>query len=70
MMDLRTKVLRYLEEKPLDFLTLTTKLDIRMDKMANELNNLVKAGYITKENDNFYLTDRGREYLKVEEPET
>ncbi|HIE18191.1 TPA: hypothetical protein EYP75_00540 [Candidatus Bathyarchaeota archaeon] len=66
-MALRTKVLKYLEKKPSDFLTLTKELDIHGDEVANELNNLLKAGYITKRNSNFYLTDRGREYLKVEE---
>jgi len=67
---LRTKVLEYLERKPADFFTLQRDLDFRSDKLANELNNLLNAGYVTKMNDLFYLTDRGREYLKVERSET
>jgi len=67
---LRTKVLEYLERKPSDFFTLQRDLDFRSDKLANELNNLLNAGYVTKMNDLFYLTDRGREYLKVERSET
>jgi len=67
---LRTKVLEYLERKPSDFSTLQRDLDFRSDKLANELNNLLNAGYVTKMNDLFYLTDRGREYLKVERSET
>lgn len=69
-MALRTKVLEYLERKPSDFFTLQRNLDFRSDNLANELNNLLNAGYVTKMNDLFYLTDRGREYLKVERSET
>ena len=67
---MRTKVLEYLERKPSDFFALQRDLDFRSDKLANELNNLLNAGYVTKMNDLFYLTDRGREYLKVERSET
>jgi len=69
-MALRTKILEYLEEKPSDFLTLNRNLDIGIDEMAKELNNLLNAGYVTKTNNIFYLTDRGREYLKVEKSGT
>ena len=69
-MALRTKVLEYLERKHSDFFTLQRDLDFRSDKLANELNNSLNAGYVTKMNDLFYLTDRGREYLKVERSET
>ena len=69
-MALRTKVLEYLERKPSDFFTLQKNLDFRSDKLANELNNLLNAGYVTKTNGLFCLTDRGREYLKVERAET
>ena len=65
-MALRTKVLEYLERNPSDFFTLEKNLDFRSDSLANELNNLLNAGYVTKINGLFYLTDRGREYLKVE----
>jgi len=66
-MALRTRVLEYLEKKPLDFFALSKKLEnIGVSELANELNNLLKAGYITKKNDLFHLTDRAREYLKVE----
>ena len=65
-MALRTKVLECLEQKSLDFFTLSRNLDISMRELSNELNNLLKAGYITKKNDLFHLTDRAREYLKVE----
>ena len=65
-MALRTKLLEYLERKPSDFFTLQKILDIRSDRLANELDNLLKAGYVTKSNAVFHLTDRGREYLKVE----
>ena len=67
MMALRTKVLKYLEKKPTDFITLSEDLDVYGDAIASELNNLLKAGYITKKNGILYLTNRGREYLKVEE---
>jgi len=69
-MALRTRVLEYLEKKPSDFLTLSRNLDVEMNKLANELNNLLNAGYVTKANNVFYLTERGREYLEVEEPST
>ena len=69
-MALRTRVLKYLGKKPSNFLTLSRNLDVEMNELANELNNLLNAGYITKTNDIFYLTERGREYLKVEKPST
>jgi len=69
-MALRTKVLEHLEQNPLDFFTLTQKLGIGTGELAEELDNLLKAGYITKTNDHFCLTDRGKEYLKVEKSGT
>jgi len=69
-MALRTKILEYLKRKPSDFLTLNKDLDIATSELADEINNLVKAGYITRKNDLFYITDRAKEYLKVEESET
>jgi len=69
-MSLRTKVIEYLEKKPSDFITLSRNLKIDMEELANELNNLLNAGYVTKTNDIFYLTERGREYLKVEKSGT
>jgi len=65
-MTLRTKVLESLEGEPSDFFTLLKKLDGRPDSLANELYNLLYAGYVTKTNNVFQLADRGREYLKVE----
>jgi len=65
-MALRTKLLECLEQKPSDFFGLQKILDVRLDRLATELDNLLKAGYITKSNTVFHLTDRGREYLKVE----
>jgi len=65
-MALRTKLLECLEQKPSDFLALQKILDIRSDRLATELDNLLKAGYVTKSNTVFHLTDRGSEYLKVE----
>jgi hypothetical protein len=41
-------------------------LDSRTDSLAAELYSLLKAGYVTRSVDLYYLTDRGREYLKVE----
>jgi len=70
VMALRTKLLKCLERKSSDFFTLSGNLAVDMRELANELNNLLKAGYITKKNGLFYLTDRGREYLKVEKSET
>jgi len=69
-MALRTRVLKYLGKKPSDFLTLSRNLDVEMSELASELNNLLNAGYVTKANNVFYLTERGREYLEVEEPST
>jgi len=69
-MALRTKVLEYLQRNPSDFITLSRNLDIAMNELAEELNNLLEAGYVTKTNDVFHLTDRAREYLKVEESGT
>lgn len=66
-MSLRTKVLKYLEKNPSDFFALAREFRVTGDEIARELNNLLNAGYVTKENGDFYLTDRGREYLKVEE---
>ena len=63
---LRAKVLEYLEQNHLDFFALKKNFDVRLDNLASELNYLLEAGYVTKTNDLFILTDRGREYLKVE----
>jgi len=63
-------MLEYLERKPSDFFALQKNFDFRSDKLANELNNLLNGGYVTKMNGIFSLTDRGREYLKVERGET
>jgi predicted transcriptional regulator len=65
-MALRAKVLRYIERKPSDFPTLLNDLDFRLDILARELSNLLQAGYITMRKDIYYLTDRGRQYLKIE----
>jgi len=65
-MALRTKLLECLERKLSDFFTLQKILDMRSDRLANDLDNLLKADYVTKSNTVFHLTDRGREYLKVE----
>ena len=65
-MALRTKLLECLEREPSDFFALQKNLDIRSDRLASELDNLLKAGYVTKSNALFCLADRGREYLKVE----
>jgi predicted transcriptional regulator len=65
-MALRTKVLEYLEQSSSDLFTLQKDLDLGLDRLANELRNLLNAGYITKANDLFYLSDRGREYLRAE----
>jgi len=69
-MELRAKVLKYLERNPSDFITLSRNLDIETNELADEINNLLKAGYLTKANEVFHLTDRAREYLKIEESET
>jgi len=66
----RTRVLESLEKEPSDFYTLLKKLDGKPDTLANELYNLLNAGYVTKTNNVFHLADRGREYLKVERGET
>ena len=68
-MALRTRVLEHLEREPSDFPTLLRDLDSRTDSLAAELYNLLKAGYVTRSVDLYYLTDRGREYLKVERRE-
>jgi len=70
VMALRAKVLKHLERKASDFYTLVRDLDADVTILARELNNLLNAGYVTKIDDLFYLTDRGREYLKVEESDT
>ena len=69
-MALRTKVLKYLQGNPSDFITLSRNLDTAINELAEELNNLLNAGYVTKKNDVFHLTDRAREYLKSEESGT
>ena len=69
-MALRTNVLEHLERKSSDFLILVRDLDADMNRLANELIKLLKAGYVTKTNGLFCITDRGREYLKVEKSET
>ncbi len=63
-------MLEYLERNPSDFITLRRRLDIETSKLANELNNLLNAGYVMKTNNIFYLTDRGKEYLKIEKSGT
>ena len=68
-MALRTRMLEYLEREPSDFPTLLRDLDSRPDIMATELYNLLQAGYIIRSADLHYLTDRGREYLRVERRE-
>lgn len=68
-MALRTRVLEYLELKPSDFATLLKNLDSRPDILATELYNLLEAGYVTRKKDLYYLTDRGKKYLKVEKGE-
>ena len=68
-MSLRTKVLEYLEQKPSDLLTISKDLNIEINELADELNNLLNAGYVTKTNDLFRLTDRSKDYLKVERSE-
>jgi len=65
-MALRTKVLESLEKEPSDFFTLLKKLDGKPDTLANELYNLLNAGYVVKRDNVFHLADRGKEYLKVE----
>jgi len=69
-MALRTRVLEYLERKHSDFLTLSKELNIDISSLAKELDVLLKAGYVTKTDNLFRLTDRGREYLKVEKSGT
>ena len=68
-MALRTEVLECLEREPSDFHTLLKDLDSRPDILARELYNLLQASYITRSADLYYLTDRGREYLKIERGE-
>lgn len=68
-MALRTRVLEYLEREPANFSTLLKDLGSRPDILAAELYNLLQAGYIIRSTDLYYLTDRGREYLKVERRE-
>ncbi len=68
-MALRTRVLEYLEREPSDFPALLRDLGSRTDMLAAELYNLLQAGYIIRRADLYYLTDRGREYLKVERRE-
>ena len=65
-MDLRKIVLTQLEQDSTDGLTLRRKLNVDLNELANELNTLLKAGYIIKTEDRFHLTERGRQYLKVE----
>jgi predicted transcriptional regulator len=66
MTDLRTMVLKRLEQDHLDVLALRKDLDVGLDRLAKELATLLEAGYIEKIDRFFYLTDRGRQYLKVE----
>ena len=68
-MALRTRVLEYLERKPSDFATLLRDMDSRTDLLAAELYSLLQAGYVKRSVDLYYLTDRGKEYLKVERRE-
>ena len=66
MMELRKIVLTQLEQGWMDVLTLHSKLSVDLVELANELDILLKAGYITKTDDSFHLTERGRQYLEVE----
>jgi predicted transcriptional regulator len=66
MMDLRKIVLKQLEQDSTDVLTLRRKLNVDLIELSNELNTLLKADYIIKTDDRFQLTERGRQYLKVE----
>jgi predicted transcriptional regulator len=66
MTDLRTITLKRLEQAPLDVFALREDLNVDFDQLAKELSILLEAGYILKTNSLFYLTDRGRQYLKVE----
>ena len=65
-MDLRKIVLTQLEKDSMDALALHRKLSVDLTELANELNILLKAGYIIKTDDSFYLTERGRQYLEIE----
>ena len=44
-------------------------MDSRTDLLAAEIYSLLQAGYVKRSVDLYYLTDRGREYLKVERRE-
>jgi DNA-binding HxlR family transcriptional regulator len=68
-MALRTRVLEYLEREPSDFPTLLRDLGSMTDLLAAELYSLLQAGYVIRSVDLYYLTDRGREYLKIERRE-
>ena len=68
-MALGTRMLEYLEREPSDFLPLLGDPGSRPDILATELYNLLQAGYIIRSADLHYLTDRGREYLRVERRE-
>ncbi len=68
-MALRSRALEYLGREPSDFLPLLGDPGSRPDILATELCNLLQAGYIMRSADLHYLTDRGREYLKVERRE-
>jgi predicted transcriptional regulator len=66
MIDLRKIVLKQLEQGSVDVLTLRKKLIVDFIELVNELDLLLEAGYVTKTDDSFYLTERGRQYLEVE----
>ena len=66
MMDLRKMVLTQLEQGSVDVWTLHKKLNVDFVELANELNILREAGYITKTDDSYHLTERGRQHLEVE----
>lgn len=66
MTDLRTLVLKRLERDPMNVFALCKDLEVDFHTLAKELDMLLKTGYIEKIDHFFYLTDRGREYLKVE----
>jgi predicted transcriptional regulator len=66
MTDLRTMVLKRLEQEPLDVFALREDLNVDFDRLAKELSILLEADYISKTNSLFCLTDRGRQYLKDE----
>jgi hypothetical protein len=64
----RTRILEYLDISPMDFFTLHNKMKstTAADKLGFELEGLLRGGYIARLEIIYVLTDRGREYMKVE----